>query len=129
MYVEEKPLALPKVEPAPLLTVADVLNGAADYIRDNGWSRWEGMDGDKVCPVLAINSVLCGIPYGSRNHQSHSDLQDQCFAALNKFIGVVSIIRWNECQTCAADVISALRETARIEAAANDYDACSNKAA
>lgn len=86
-------------------TTADILNAAADYIEEHGWSRYMGLTPEgRVCAAVAIIRVADGSVAAER----------EALRAMGRYIGDVHIIDWNVERASKERVILGLRAAAEI---------------
>jgi hypothetical protein len=101
MFVEDKPLTLPRTHPTQPRTGGDVLLAGARFIEEHGWSpRGHERDLDRWCPIEAINAVS---EYGAVRNEAFDLLSRQC--------GEWTITRWNRAST-EDEVIATMRAAA-----------------
>jgi hypothetical protein len=119
MFVEEKPLVLPRAHPIQPRTAEDVLLAAARLIEERGWSATghKYHNHGPVCPIEAIGEVTREQP-----------IRDEAFRLLGDHIGReayprtrdyiyqrIGIVRWNERST-EDEVIATMRAVAKSSA-------------
>jgi hypothetical protein len=104
MFVEDKPLTLPRTHPTQPRTAEDALLAAARLIEERGWSATghRHYNHGPMCPVEAICEV-------TRDEQ----IRDEACRLLRDRIGGwrVGILRWNSLST-EEEVIATMRAAA-----------------